>query len=428
MQDLENKKKTSAAGVAIQQTAVQRARISAQLAQRTIEGMVLKAKTAGYVNVQPNSNQNIFFSGQLLPPFQTGDTARAGQAVAQIPDMSSWEVSARILETDRAHIQPGLQVSVGVAAIPGREFKGHVKNVGSASGPAWERVFECRISLDEIAPEMRPGMTSNILVTVEALEDVLWIPAQALMESDGRSFVYVRSPEGAFTPHDVKLVRRSESQAVITGIEEGREVALSKPEQQKSAQAGCRRDESVAEMIVFSDVVQAFGNLRAQKTRTLLTALGIVFGVGSVIGMLSIGAGAREESLRFIEQLGVRNILIDSRQAMSQEEFQQRRRSSPGLTRRDVRILRTNVDAIETISARKTLHPASRASQTLAGDSGAVRRPALVCRHSQPAVRRGPLLRRNRRREQRAGLRAWRNRQGQSARLRSGVGKIRQGE
>src|SRR3954465_4536918 len=101
----------------------------------------------------------------------------------------------------------------------------------------------------------------------------------------------------------------------------------------------------------FSDISQALANLYAQKTRTLLTALGIVFGVGSVIGMMSIGAGAREESLRFIEQLGVRNILVDSRTAMSQEEFQQRRRSSPGLTERDVRILRANVDAIETISS-----------------------------------------------------------------------------
>jgi putative ABC transport system permease protein len=112
-------------------------------------------------------------------------------------------------------------------------------------------------------------------------------------------------------------------------------------------------------MIVFVDVRQAFGNLRAQKTRTLLTALGIIFGVGSVIGMMSIGAGAREESLRFIEQLGVRNILIDSRPAMSQEEFQQRRRSSPGLTDRDVRILKANIDGVETMSARRTLHPSS---------------------------------------------------------------------
>jgi putative ABC transport system permease protein len=108
----------------------------------------------------------------------------------------------------------------------------------------------------------------------------------------------------------------------------------------------------------LSDISQAFANLRAQKTRTLLTALGIVFGVGSVIGMLAIGSGAREESLRFIEQLGVRNILIDSRPATSQEEFNQRRRASPGLSQRDVRILRTNIESVETLSDRRTLHPA----------------------------------------------------------------------
>src|SRR6195256_519447 len=107
-----------------------------------------------------------------------------------------------------------------------------------------------------------------------------------------------------------------------------------------------------------SEVGQAFSNLRAQKARTVLTALGIVFGVGSVIGMLAIGSGAREESLRFIEQLGVRNILVESRQATSQEEFQQRRRSSPGLSARDVRILQANIESLETLSARKAMHPA----------------------------------------------------------------------
>ncbi len=119
-------------------------------------------------------------------------------------------------------------------------------------------------------------------------------------------------------------------------------------------------------MIFFSDAGQALANLRAQKTRTLLTALGIVFGVGSVIGMLAIGAGAREESLRFIELLGVRNILVDTRPTMSREEFTQRRKSSQGLSHRDVRILRANIEAIETVSPRKTLHP-----------SGVLPKPAL---------------------------------------------------
>ena len=108
----------------------------------------------------------------------------------------------------------------------------------------------------------------------------------------------------------------------------------------------------------LSDLSQAAANLYAQKTRTLLTALGIVFGVGSVIGMLAIGSGAKEESLRFIEQLGVRNVLIDARPTTSREEFQQRRRSSPGLSDRDVRILAANIEGLETISARRTLHPA----------------------------------------------------------------------
>ena len=108
----------------------------------------------------------------------------------------------------------------------------------------------------------------------------------------------------------------------------------------------------------FADLALAADNLRAQKTRTFLTALGIVFGVGSVIGMLAIGAGAREESLRFIEQLGVRNVLIDSRAASSEEELQQRRKASPGLTERDVRILQANIEGLEIYSARKILMPA----------------------------------------------------------------------
>lgn len=85
----------------------------------------------------------------------------------------------------------------------------------------------------------------------------------------------------------------------------------------------------------LADIPRAFDNLRAQKTRTVLTALGIVFGVGSVIGMLAIGAGTREESLTFIEQLGVRNVLVESIPASSLQEMRQRRLlTRPHRTRR----------------------------------------------------------------------------------------------
>ncbi|MFN0166392.1 MAG: ABC transporter permease [Bryobacteraceae bacterium] len=134
---------------------------------------------------------------------------------------------------------------------------------------------------------------------------------------------------------------------------------------------------------IFRDLGVALDSMRAQKIRTVLTALGIVFGVGSVIGMLAIAAGAREESLRFIEQLGVRNVLVDSRAATSREELQQRRRASPGLTERDIRVLEANVDAVEALSPRKRLHPARvlpKPAQQIPGLYGV--RPAYAVIHN----------------------------------------------
>jgi HlyD family secretion protein len=229
-QDYTNKKATSAAGIAIQKAAENKARMMSQMSQRNIDSMTLKAKTTGYVNVQQNQNQNMMYWGMQLPPFQLGDTTRAGMAVAQIPDLKNWEVSANVGELDRGHLSTGQGVTIRVVALPGMEFPGKVKSIGGTSGPPWDRHFECRITLDKPAPELRPGMTSNMVITVDTMDNVLWIPSQALFDSDGRTFVYKRGPNG-FLPHDVKLVQRSESQAVVNGIEEGALVAMSNPDQ-----------------------------------------------------------------------------------------------------------------------------------------------------------------------------------------------------
>ena len=230
-QDVANKKATATAGVAIQKAAENKAKVAADTATRIIDGMSLKAKTTGYVNVQQNTNMNMMDWGMQLMPFQLGDTTRAGMAVAQIPDLKSWEVSANVAELDRGHLNVGQQVSVAVVALAGKTFHGKVKNLGGTTGSPWDRHFECRIALDDPAPELRPGMTSNMVITVETLENVTWVPSQALFESDGRTYVYQQTPNG-FMPHDVTLVRRSESQAVLTGIPEGTLVAMSNPDQQ----------------------------------------------------------------------------------------------------------------------------------------------------------------------------------------------------
>ena len=52
--------------------------------------------------------------------------------------------------------------------------------------------------------------------------------------------------------------------------------------------------------------------LTRHKTRSVLTMLGVVFGVGSVVAMLSVGEGASKEALEQIKKLGSNNIIISS--------------------------------------------------------------------------------------------------------------------
>ena len=56
------------------------------------------------------------------------------------------------------------------------------------------------------------------------------------------------------------------------------------------------------------ELLMGMASLFAHKLRSLLTMLGMIFGVGAVVAMLSITAGAQKEMMSFIDQLGVNNI------------------------------------------------------------------------------------------------------------------------
>ncbi len=71
-------------------------------------------------------------------------------------------------------------------------------------------------------------------------------------------------------------------------------------------------------MLVKDLLGLSFHNLLLHKVRSILTSLGIIFGVGSVIAMLSISEGARKESLAQIEAMGIDNILLYSQKPLEE--------------------------------------------------------------------------------------------------------------
>ncbi len=92
----------------------------------------------------------------------------------------------------------------------------------------------------------------------------------------------------------------------------------------------------------------------ANKVRSLLTALGIIFGVAAVIAMLAIGNGAQSEILEQIELVGVNNIIVQPmveqvEQSLSDDE-EDAKKFSPGLKLLDVESIKKSIPGIKKMS------------------------------------------------------------------------------
>jgi putative ABC transport system permease protein len=105
------------------------------------------------------------------------------------------------------------------------------------------------------------------------------------------------------------------------------------------------------------DLTIGFQNLLLHKLRSLLTMLGMIFGVAAVITMMSIGAGARQQVMAYIEQLGIRNLIVEAKESLTWDDLQKVRKISPGLTLQDHRVIRANVPAIVNSTPRKRFEP-----------------------------------------------------------------------
>src|ERR1044071_939666 len=94
---------------------------------------------------------------------------------------------------------------------------------------------------------------------------------------------------------------------------------------------------------LLANLYIAINAVTANKLRSLLTALGIIFGVAAVIAMLAIGNGAQQEILEQIKLVGVNNIVIKPVVEQKEEKIEEdanakkdKKKFSPGLTVRDV--------------------------------------------------------------------------------------------
>lgn len=109
--------------------------------------------------------------------------------------------------------------------------------------------------------------------------------------------------------------------------------------------------------LVYNFII-ALESMTQNKLRSFLTSLGIVFGVASVIAMLSIGKGAEQEILEQMELLGANNIIVNAVVQKEEKKVEEndakkaeKKRYSPGLTLLDAQSIQQEIPAVQFVSS-----------------------------------------------------------------------------
>lgn len=100
----------------------------------------------------------------------------------------------------------------------------------------------------------------------------------------------------------------------------------------------------------------ALAGLTDHKFRSFLTMLGIIFGVASVISMLSIGEGAKRQAIAKYQDLGVNNIIIREKQFTETELEEVRAKFSQGLSLNDAQVIKEVVPGVKRVASQSEIN------------------------------------------------------------------------
>lgn len=204
---------TAQRNLASAQAALEQA--TAKAAERTV-----KAPSSGSI-VELNAKVGATVTGGMI--MGESDTS-GGKQCMQIADLSKMKVTVQVGEKDIAKIAVGQSANVTYPAFPDIVSQGtvtaiaSVANSDSGSGSGGSVTFNVDILIEAPDSRLKPGMTAEVSVVTEKLDDVVMVPTMALMTEDGEHY-YVNlatDSEGKKTRRvKVTVVTQYDNEAVV---------------------------------------------------------------------------------------------------------------------------------------------------------------------------------------------------------------------
>ena len=169
-------------------------------------------------------------------PIREGASVRERQAIITIPDMTHMSVKVKIHESYIKKIQKGLKARITVDAFPETMLEGEISKVGVLpdSQNRWMnpdmKVYVTTITINGTYDWVKPGMSAKVEILVNKLDDVVYIPVQAVSPDGGKQICYVA---GGFKPErrEIEVGEFNDDFIQIkNGLKEGERVLLRLPD------------------------------------------------------------------------------------------------------------------------------------------------------------------------------------------------------
>ncbi|MEM9644549.1 MAG: efflux RND transporter periplasmic adaptor subunit [Planctomycetota bacterium] len=160
-----------------------------------------------------------------------GVPVRYRQHILSLPSLDQMQVQTVVHESDLDQIQIGMKARVTVDAFPEKEFTGTVDSIAVLpEDNGWRgsdtKVYPTVVTIDDRVEQLKPGMTAVTEILIDAVDDVMVAPVQAVVERDDQTWVLARQ-DGRVTARIIQTGMTNQSVVEIhEGLLPGEYIAL----------------------------------------------------------------------------------------------------------------------------------------------------------------------------------------------------------
>ncbi len=199
------------------------------LTKSRIAQMELKAPISAFIIFQPNYSQG----WMNAKPFKVGDNVYAGMVLAEMPDLTTLLMDAKVEEIDRGRIAAAQEVKVRVDSLPELTLNASIRQISLLAEASNEfppvRSFRAYAAIPNPDPRLRPGMNGGMDIIINRIPKAISIPSKALFTRAGKPIVYL-ADHGRYRAAGVEVLARNPDEIAVSGIRPGAMVTLVDPE------------------------------------------------------------------------------------------------------------------------------------------------------------------------------------------------------